>query len=126
MAKTAAPKPTKTSATKRTKDAPSKLPKAVSAAIEAAQDKKATGVVVLDLKKAGAFTDYFVICSAANPRQVQAVADAIEESLKGQKQRPSLVEGYARAEWILLDYLDRKSTRLNSSHEWISRMPSSA
>ena len=62
--------------------------------------------MVLDLKKAGAFTDYFVICSATNPRQVQAIADAVEEALKAQKQRPSLVEGYARAEWILLDYFD--------------------
>lgn len=106
MAKTGNAKSTKTSPMKRTKATPSKLPKAVTAAIEAAHDKKATGVVVLDLKKAGAFTDYFVICSAANPRQVQAVADAIEESLKGQKQRPSLVEGYARAEWVLLDYFD--------------------
>ncbi len=85
---------------------PSKLPKAITAAIEAAQDKKATGVVVLDLKKAGAFTDYFVICSAANQRQVQAVADAVEQALKVEKQRPSLVEGYARAEWVLLDYFD--------------------
>ncbi len=93
--RTAAPKP-----------ASSKLPKAIQVAIDAARDKKATGVVVLDLKKAGAFTDYFVICSAANPRQVQAIADAVENSLKAQKQRPSLVEGYARAEWVLLDYFD--------------------
>jgi len=84
----------------------SKLPKSIAAVVAAAQDKKATGVVVLDLKKAGAFTDYFVICSGANPRQVQAIADSIEEALKGQKQRPSLVEGYARAEWVLLDYFD--------------------
>ena len=106
MAKTSSQRiPTKV--TKRVaKPAASKLPKSVAAAIEAARDKKATGVVVLDLKKAGAFTDYFVICSAANPRQVQAIADAIEESLKHQKQRPTLVEGYARAEWILLDYFD--------------------
>lgn len=92
----------------RTSVKPSKprLPKAVSAAIEAAQDRKASGVVVLDLKKAGAFTDFFVICSASNPRQVQAIADAVEDALKGQKQRPSLVEGYSRAEWILLDYFD--------------------
>ena len=83
-----------------------RLPKVISAAIEAAHDRKASGVVVLDLKKAGAFTDYFVICSANNPRQVQAIADAVEEALKAQKQRPSLVEGYARAEWILLDYFD--------------------
>jgi ribosome-associated protein len=90
---------------KSAKAAP-RLPKAISVAIEAAQDRKASGVVVLDLKKAGAFTDYFVICSASNPRQVQAIADAIEEALKAQKQRPSLVEGYSRAEWILLDYFD--------------------
>jgi ribosome-associated protein len=97
--KTAAPKAAKAAAIPR-------MPKAISVAIEAAQDRKATGVVLLDLKKAGAFTDYFVICSASNPRQVQAIADAVEEALKGQKQRPSLVEGYARAEWILLDYFD--------------------
>lgn len=108
MAKTTsqrkAPKTTKNAAPKAA--SPAKLPKAITAAIAAAHDRKATGVVVLDLKKAGAFTDYFVICSAANQRQVQAVADAIEQSLKDQKQRPSLVEGYARAEWILLDYFD--------------------
>ena len=91
--------------TKTTKKA-ARVPKVIDVAIEAAQDKKASGVVVLDLKKAGAFTDYFVICSAANPRQVQAIADSIEEALKTHQQRPSLVEGYARAEWILLDYFD--------------------
>ena len=88
------------------KAASRRLPKAITTVIEAAQDRKASGVVVLDLKKAGAFTDYFVICSASNPRQVQAIADAVEAALKLQKQRPSLVEGYARAEWILLDYFD--------------------
>ena len=82
------------------------MPKPIQAVVDAARDKKAHGMVVLDLKKAGAFTDYFVICSAANPRQVQAIADAVEDALKAQKQRPSLVEGYARAEWILLDYFD--------------------
>lgn len=111
MVKTSNTKNTKATAKNTKADAPKntkapKLPKAVAAVIAAAQDKKATGVVVLDLKKAGAFTDYFVICSASNPRQVQAVADAIEETLKAQKQRPSLVEGYARAEWVLLDYFD--------------------
>jgi ribosome-associated protein len=107
MAKTVRTKAAKTAAktTKKAGAAP-RLPKAISAVIDAAQDRKATGVVVLDLKKAGAFTDYFVICSASNPRQVQAIADAVEEALKAQKQRPSLVEGYARAEWILLDYFD--------------------
>ena len=104
MAKTTSQRKPRT--TPSAKAAPTKLPKDVQAAIDAARDKKAAGVVVLDLKKAGAFTDYFVICSAANPRQVQAIADAVEDALKAQKQRPSLVEGYARAEWILLDYFD--------------------
>src|SRR5204863_9758969 len=99
-------KTTKSARTKGTNSAKPRLPKVISAVIEAAQDRKATGVVVLDLKKAGAFTDYFVICSGSNPRQVQAIADAVEEALKAEKQRPSLVEGYARAEWILLDYFD--------------------
>jgi ribosome-associated protein len=107
MAKTTSQrKPRTITRTAAPRTAPSRLPKAVQAAIDAARDKKATGLVVLDLKKAGAFTDYFVICSGANPRQVQAIADAVEDALKAQKQRPSLVEGYARAEWILLDYFD--------------------
>ena len=102
-----ATKTAKSTAAKTTKKAAApRIPKAIAAVIDAAQDRKATGVVVLDLKKAGAFTDYFVICSASNARQVQAIADAVEEALKAQKQRPSLVEGYARAEWILLDYFD--------------------
>jgi ribosome-associated protein len=112
MAKTTSQRKPRTTTRRREGDVNSKaaptgrLPKAISAAIDAAQDKKASGIVVLDLKKAGAFTDYFVICSASNPRQVQAIADAVEDALKAHKQRPSLVEGYARAEWILLDYFD--------------------
>ena len=107
MAKTTTRRATKTSKNAAPKAARTpRLPKSIASVVEAAQDKKATGVVVLDLKKAGAFTDYFVICSASNPRQVQAVADGIEQALKAQNQRPSLVEGYARAEWILLDYFD--------------------
>ena len=112
MAKTTGPRRTtkitkvKTRRESRSQRRAPRLPKAISVAIEAAQDRKASGVVVLDLKKAAAFTDYFVICSASNPRQVQAIADAVEEALKAQKQRPSLVEGYSRAEWILLDYFD--------------------
>ena len=109
MAKTTSQRRT-TKLTKVSDASPAKrskrLPKAIDAAIEAARDRKASGIVVLDLKKASAFTDYFVICSASNPRQVQAIADAVEQALKAQKQRPSLVEGYARAEWILLDYFD--------------------
>jgi ribosome-associated protein len=93
----------------RAKRAPARaprLPSQIAAAIAAARDKKATSVTVLDLRKTGAFTDYFVICSGANPRQVHAIADGVEESLKAKKIRPTHVEGYQRAEWILLDYFD--------------------
>lgn len=84
----------------------SRFPEQVAAAIEAARSKKATGITVLDLRKTGAFTDYFVLCTGANPRQVQAIGDAVEHALKGLDVRPAHVEGYERAEWVLLDYFD--------------------
>ena len=83
-----------------------RLPEQIKTAIEAARDKKAVEVTVLDLRKADAFTDYFVICTGASSRQVHAIADAVEQSLKDAGARPSHVEGYQRAEWILLDYFD--------------------
>lgn len=83
-----------------------RLPAQIRTAIEAARDKKAVEVTVLDLRKADAFTDYFVICTGASSRQVHAIADAVEQSLKADGARPSHVEGYGRAEWILLDYFD--------------------
>jgi len=82
------------------------LPRQVTQAIDAARSKKALEITILDLRKTGAFTDHFVICTGANPRQVHAIADAIEQSLKAAGVRPSHVEGYERAEWILLDYFD--------------------
>jgi ribosome-associated protein len=84
-----------------------KLPKAVTLAVRAAEDKKAENVVVLDLSKAGGFTDYFVICSGANSRQIVAIADSVRETLKEELgERPTLAEGMDRSEWILLDYFD--------------------
>jgi ribosome-associated protein len=83
-----------------------RLPAGVQTAVAAAQDKKALDLVVLDLRKASAFTDCFVIATGANMRQVQAIADGIEEAMATAGQRPSLVEGYDRGEWILLDYFD--------------------
>jgi ribosome-associated protein len=81
-----------------------RLPKDISAAIAAAQDKKASELVVLDLRRSSAFTDYFLLCTGQNQRQVKAIADAVEESLKRARLRPAHVEGYDRAEWVLLDY----------------------
>ena len=84
-----------------------RLPKAVATAVEAALDKKALDTVVLDLRKADGFTDYFVICSAANARQITAIADAVQETLKQQLgERPAVAEGVKSSEWILLDYFN--------------------
>ena len=82
------------------------LPKQIDAAIRAAEDKKAVDLVVLDLRKAAGFTDYFLICSGTNPRQVRAIADAVMDALAAQGAKPAHVEGYDRSEWVLLDYFD--------------------
>jgi ribosome-associated protein len=83
-----------------------RIPKQVDLAIRAAEDKKAIDLVVLDLQKAAGFTDFFLICSGTNPRQIRAIADGITEALAAEGAKPAHVEGYERSEWILLDYFD--------------------
>ena len=91
----------------RTRAAKPRLPKAVAGAVQAAQDKKAFDIVVLDLKKAGGFTDYFVICTGQNARQISAIADSVRETLrKDFDERPALAEGVDKSEWVLLDYFN--------------------
>src|SRR5690348_5261764 len=76
-------------------------------AVRAAESKKATDIKVLDLTGITSFADYFVICTGANQRQVQAIADEVGVQLKQQAgERPNSVEGYNQAEWILADYGD--------------------
>jgi ribosome-associated protein len=75
-------------------------------ALHAAGDKKAINSVVLDLREIASFTDYFVITSGANERQVQAISDEIYERLKHAGSAAARVEGYKTAEWILLDFGD--------------------
>jgi ribosome-associated protein len=100
------PRPTrKTSARPKTSGRP-RLPKSVQVAVDAATGKQGLDVVVLDLRKSDAFTDFFVIATGANSRQVHAIADGVEMALKGANVRPSNVEGSKRAEWVLLDYFD--------------------
>jgi ribosome-associated protein len=79
---------------------------AVMIAAHAASDKKATDLVVLDLRKVASFTEYFVICTGTSTRQVQAISDAVEEALRKNGKRPLHIEGYSSGEWILLDYGD--------------------
>ncbi len=83
------------------------LKQQVSEAILACQEKKAEEITVLELEKdSGAFTDYFVVCSGTNPRQIQAISDEVEEHLERAGLRVTHVEGYKQAEWVLLDYVD--------------------
>jgi ribosome-associated protein len=97
--KVADPKPAKVAA--------AKLSKEVGAVVKAALDKKAEDLIVLDLRRAGGFTDFFVICTGANARQISAIADSIREVLKKDfAERPALAEGIHGSEWVLLDYFD--------------------
>jgi ribosome-associated protein len=82
------------------------LDERVYAALHAAGEKKAIDPVVLDLREIASFTDYFVIVSGQNERQVQAISDEIYEQLKKAGETAARVEGYKTAEWILLDYGD--------------------
>jgi ribosome-associated protein len=87
-------------------DATADTAAAVREAVGAALDKKAEDLKVLQVGEVTHFTDYFLVCSAQNPRQVQAIADAVEERLRAQKRRPMHVEGYQSGQWVLMDYGD--------------------
>src|SRR3954465_14328428 len=79
----------------------------LSVALAACQDKKAEQIAVLEMDQdAGAFTDYFLICSGTNPRQVQAISDEVELRLKRAGLYPNNIEGHKQAEWVLIDYVD--------------------
>jgi len=73
---------------------------------EAAVDRKAGDLVVLDIGDLSSVADYFVICSGRSDTQVQAIADAIERRLRDHGHRPLSVEGRERGQWILMDYGD--------------------
>ena len=82
-----------------------KLPQGVRLAVEAAQNKKAGGITVLNLEGLGAFTEYFVICTGYSTPQIQAICNEVEELLyKELKRTPQHREGRRSAEWALLDF----------------------
>ncbi len=76
----------------------------LSCAFEAARDKKALDLVVLDLREMAAFTDYFIICSGSSAPQIHAISNEIEVRLKNVGKTPDHIEGYRQAQWILMDY----------------------
>lgn len=75
-------------------------------AVEAAQDKQAINITVLKLSGAGAFAEYFLLCSGQSQPQIQAIGEAIEERLERNGVRLAHREGKHGAEWVLLDYGD--------------------
>ena len=79
----------------------------VATAVRACQEKEGDGHQhpALDAQASG-FTDYFILCSGANPRQVQAIADEIDQKLSAAGVEPNTCEGYTQAEWLLMDYVD--------------------
>lgn len=74
--------------------------------VNAALEKKAKNIILLNVKEISAFTDYFLICSGASDRQVQAIASSIREKMKKQGVLPLGVEGESHGQWILMDYDD--------------------
>ena len=75
-------------------------------ALQAVNDKKGIDVVVLDISAVATFADYFLVCSGDSVRQIQAIVDEVEQKMAAHGQRPSHVEGYTNAEWVLMDYGD--------------------
>ena len=79
----------------------------VAVAVGAVENKKGEDLAILEMDKySGAFTDYFVVCTGTNPRQIQAISDEVETRLSQSGIRPNSVEGYNQADWVLLDYVD--------------------
>ncbi|MGA8556848.1 MAG: ribosome silencing factor [Candidatus Acidiferrales bacterium] len=83
---------------------PNSLDPEIQLAVQAAQDKQALDISVLNLSNSGAFADYFLLCSGSSQPQIQAISEAIEENLDRHGRRVAHREGKSGAEWVLLDY----------------------
>jgi ribosome-associated protein len=85
----------------------SKVTSQLATVVRACQEKKAENITVLQLdEQASGFTDYFVVCSGSNPRQVQAISDEVDHKLSAEGIEPKHIEGYNQADWLLMDYVD--------------------
>jgi ribosome-associated protein len=78
----------------------------LSRAVEAALDKKAQDLVVIDVAEVCSFTDNFIICTGTSSRHNQTIADGIDEQLRQKEIRSLHIEGRTEGEWILMDYFD--------------------
>ena len=88
------------------KTKPSSARATVWLAVEAARDKKAKQIVLLELRQVAGFTDYFLICTSTSSRQAQAISDEVDRQLSLAGLQAAHIEGYNHAEWILLDCVD--------------------
>jgi len=79
---------------------------ALKIAVKAVDDKKGIDIVVLDISSVASFANYFLLCSGDSSRQIQAIVNEVEEKLAAYGYRLAHIEGFANAEWVLLDYLD--------------------
>jgi ribosome-associated protein len=75
-------------------------------AVELAEDKQASDIVMLDLRKLNTIADYFVICSGESERQIKAILEAIDEGISRELGREARIEGTPGTGWVLLDYGD--------------------
>lgn len=71
-----------------------------------ALERKAYDLVVMEVRDLTSIADYFIVCSGRSDRQVQSIAQGIEENLRGMGVRPHSVEGAARGQWLLMDFFD--------------------
>ena len=82
------------------------LPRQVITAIQSASDKKATDITVLDLRNAGGFTDYFIICTSDSDPQTRSIFNHIKDGLIIEKIKPWKTEGYEFLNWVIMDYIN--------------------
>jgi ribosome-associated protein len=82
------------------------MKEALKIAVKAVDDKKASDIVVLDISGVATFANYFLLCTGDSSRQIHAIADEVEQKLEASGLRPSHIEGYQHAEWVLMDYID--------------------
>ena len=85
---------------------PDEVPEEIQRAVELALERKASDVVVLDLRGISTATDYFVIASGNSDVQVKAIADHVRDELKKDSVRPEHLEGLRGGRWVLMDYVD--------------------
>src|SRR5512136_817236 len=82
------------------------MKQALTVALKAVDDKKATNIVALDISAVATFANYFLFCTGDSSRQIHAIVDEVKEQLEAAGQTPSHIEGYRHAEWVLMDYID--------------------